>query len=147
MQNRENSFTASHVLTDRYSQLGVRRQKNIHSRSEFHQADPLAAFELLPFADAAHDPTGEDADDLSHDDGLPIVVDPDFVQFVVIRGFVVRRQELARPILHFRDATGDWRPVHVDVHRRQKNRHLLPVTGRRPAMIRRAGNHDRAVGR
>ena len=90
-------------------QLGVRRQEDVHARSEFHQADPLAAFELLPFADAAHDPPREDADDLPDDDGLAVVVDPDLVQLVVVRGFVVRRQELARPVLDFRDR--DRRPA------------------------------------
>ena len=109
------------------------REKDVHARSEPHQADAFAAFEHLTFADPTHDPARQDSNHLPEHDGLSVVVDPDFIQLVVVRPFVVGRQKLAGAIVDARDTAGDRRAVDVHIHRRQKNRDLLPRPGRRPA--------------
>ena len=78
------------------------------------------------FLNAANDATCEDADDLSNDDRLPLVVDPQLVQFILIRRGVVGRQELARAVFDAGDRAVDRRPVDMDVERGQEHRHLLP---------------------
>ena len=53
----------------------------------------------VSFTYAAHDAPRQDADDLPEDDRPAVVVDPDFVQLVVVRALVERRQETARTVL------------------------------------------------
>ena len=45
------------------------------------------------------------------------------------------RQEAARMILHLGHAAADRHTVHMDVHRRQKDRDLVPVARRGPALV------------
>ena len=62
-----------------------------------------------PRFDAADDPPRQHADDLAEDDRPAVALDPDLVQLVVVRRFLVGRQELARPVVDARDAAADRR--------------------------------------
>ncbi len=95
----------------------------------------------------ADDPPGQDAHHLPEHDGASRVIDPDFVQLVVVRAGVVRRQEPPRPVLDSGHAAGDGRAVDVHVHGGQEDGDLRPLAGRRPAAVARPRDHYPAVGR
>ena len=69
---REHGLAGDDVLSPTATRSSrARRQEHVHARAELHQADPLAALQLLPFDDAADDAARQDADDLPDDDGAP----------------------------------------------------------------------------
>ena len=110
-----------------------------------------------PAGDPTDDPTSQDPHDLPADDGLPSVIDPDFVPFVLGgRILSVRRQEPARTIRDPGDAPAHRHAIDVDIQRRQKNTHLLPLSRRRRIWLSvtrvqylavSRGNHRPGIGR
>ena len=135
------------VLADGHPELRVGRQEDVHAGSEFHQADAFAAPEDVSLAHAAHDSAGQDPDDLPDDHPTSTVIDPDLVQLVVAGGLAVCGQEPAGAVLDARDVAIHRRAVHVYVERRQEDRDLRPVAGRRPPAVARPRDHHLPVGR
>ena len=123
--------------------LRVGRQEDVHPRSEFHQTDALPALEHVSFATRQTMRRASSPTTCLNDHRPRPVIDPHFVQLVVVRAFVVGRKKLPGPIVDRGDAAVDRRPVDVNVHRRQEDRDLLPVARRRPAGVRGAGDITR----
>src|SRR5829696_8252244 len=69
-EHGEHRHAADHPLAYVRLEDSGPRQEDIHARSELHQADPLAAFDVLALTDAADDPPRQDADHLTNDDRL-----------------------------------------------------------------------------
>ena len=67
-QGREHGLAADDLSPTLHPHSASARQEDVHARPELHQADPLAARELLPFHHAADDAAGEHADDLADND-------------------------------------------------------------------------------
>ena len=83
------------------------------------------------------EPAGQDADDLSADDRLPEVVDPDFIPLVLGgRRPSVRRQESPGAVNHPRDPPAHRDPIDVHVERRQEDAHLPPLPPAAPCLVR-----------
>src|SRR3954465_2678236 len=99
-KRREDRLAANHTISDTNPQDRIVRQEHIHTRSESHEPDPLAAIEDLPFLHAADDPPGKDSYDLAEYDRAAVVIDPDLVQLVLVRSFVIGGQEFAPSIVH-----------------------------------------------
>ena len=125
----------------------VERQEHVHARTELHQADALAPRDDIARFDAAHDAARQQADDLAEDERPSVALDPQLVQLVVVRRFLVGRKKRSRPVVDARDAAADRRPVDVHVERRQEDGHLVPVSGRRPRLVGGSSRHHRAISR
>src|SRR5258708_40102501 len=77
----------------------ARRQKDVHARPEFHDAEAVAGANVRAVLSTADDAPREHADDLPRDDGLSLVIDPDLAALVRRSGvFAIRRKKLPRRI-------------------------------------------------
>ena len=134
-------------MPDLHANARARGEKNIHAGAELHDAEPIAGAHLIARLRTADDAARKDADDLTRDDRLSAVIDPDLAALVFRGGFLaIGRQKTAWRELHPGHDTRDGHAVHMHVGRREENADLLPHARRRHARFGWTADEHTSIG-
>src|SRR5690606_28347006 len=122
----EHALAGHHPITFAHGQLDLGRKEDVHPGAELHQADPLAAGELVAGLDPGDHPAGHQADDLP-EDVAPLLAahGPGHrdLAALVLEGALelVGRQPAARSVLHRLHGAAVRSTVDVHVEDREKD--------------------------